>query len=71
MDLVYIYPGGVRTGSHLFFFGKSSFLKHPSGYAPKVVIETHVLAFNGIKIKLCEVCQQGHLGAWVHSDGGN
>ena len=30
MDLVYIYPGGVRTGSHLFLFGKSAFLKHPN-----------------------------------------
>ena len=32
LDLVYIYPGGVRTGSHLFFFGKRVFLKHPSGH---------------------------------------
>ena len=28
LDLDYIYPGGVRTGSHLFFWGKSGFLKH-------------------------------------------
>ena len=30
MDLVYIYPGGVRTGLHLFFL--SVFLKHPNGH---------------------------------------
>ena len=30
LDLVYIYPGGVRTGLHLFFFWKSAILKHPS-----------------------------------------
>ena len=31
LDLVYIYPGGVRTGLHLFFFGESAFLKHSTG----------------------------------------
>ena len=30
LDLVYIYPGGVRTGLHLFFFLKSAILKHPN-----------------------------------------
>ena len=35
LDLVYIYPGGVRTGSHLLFFGKSAFLKHPSEHTQK------------------------------------
>ena len=34
MDLVYIHAGGVRTGLHLFFFGKSVFLKHPNVHAP-------------------------------------
>ena len=32
LDLVYIYPRGVRSGSHLFFLRKSAFLKHPNGY---------------------------------------
>ena len=30
MDLVYIHPGGVRTGIAFFYFHKVSFMKHPS-----------------------------------------
>ena len=37
LDLVYIYPGGVRTGLHLFFFWKSAILKHPSGHWPTLI----------------------------------
>ena len=31
MDLVYIHPGGVRTGIAFFYFDKVSFMKHPNG----------------------------------------
>ena len=30
MDLVYIHPGGVRTGIAFFYFDKVSFMKHPT-----------------------------------------
>ena len=44
LDLDYIYPGGVRTGSHLFFWGKSGFLKHPI---------THILTDSSVSVCLC------------------
>ena len=42
LDLVYIYPGGVRTGLHLFFFGKSVFLKHPNGQAILLLMRCYI-----------------------------
>ena len=44
MGLVYIYPEGVCTGLHLFFFGISAFLKHPilhASYQVPVEVSQH------------------------------
>ena len=48
MDLVYIHPGGVRTGIAFFYFDKVSFMKHPSEhvevlYQRSAAIYTEVL----------------------------
>ena len=34
--MVYIHPGGTRTGIAFFYFDKVSFVKHPSGHLTKL-----------------------------------
>ena len=41
LDLVYIHPGGVRTGIALFYFDIVSFMKHPIGHTRRNISKTN------------------------------